>query len=178
MYIKCVSIGNQYPVLVCIVEPMIQPVWPYLCCAVVMFGLLHTPNNSYPDCKGPPRTYLEEDVNRKAAIVIEHIIQASDVVHTKQHWHVFCRWNENLYHEMYAAYLAGRSNKDPSVDWYESEIGFFDHNVIPLARKLKECGVFCVSSDEYLQYALANRQEWASKGEQVTKEMIARRIQN
>lgn len=79
---------------------------------------------------------------------------------------------------MYAAYLAGRSNKDPSVDWYEREIGFFDHNVIPLARKLKECGVVGVSSDEYLQHGLANRQEWASKGEQVTKEMIARRIQN
>ena len=119
---------------------------------------------------------MEEDVNRKATIVIEHIIQASDVAHTMQHWHVFCKWNEKLYQEMYGAYLSGRSNKDPSIDWYESEIGFFDHYIIPLARKLKECGVFGVSSDEYLQYALANRQEWAIKGRQVTNEMIIRHM--
>jgi hypothetical protein len=29
------------------------------------------------------------DVNRKATIVLEHLIQASDVSHTMQHWHVF-----------------------------------------------------------------------------------------
>jgi len=28
----------------------------------------------------------EKDVNRKATIVIEHLIQASDVAHTMQHW--------------------------------------------------------------------------------------------
>ena len=28
-------------------------------------------------------------VNRKATIVIEHLIQASDVAHTMQHWHIF-----------------------------------------------------------------------------------------
>lgn len=37
---------------------------------------------------------LEEEnddtaVNRKATIVIEHLIQASDVSHTMQHWHVY-----------------------------------------------------------------------------------------
>jgi hypothetical protein len=30
----------------------------------------------------------------------------------------------------------------------EGEIGFFDFYIIPLAKKLKECGVFGVSSDE------------------------------
>lgn len=44
--------------------------------------------------------------------------------------------------------------------------------VIPLAKKLKECGVFGVSSDEYLQYAEANRKEWEIKGESVVKEYI------
>ena len=28
----------------------------------------------------------QDDVNRKATIVIEHLIQASDVAHTMQHW--------------------------------------------------------------------------------------------
>jgi len=30
-----------------------------------------------------------DEVNRKATIVIEHIIQASDISHTMQHWHVY-----------------------------------------------------------------------------------------
>jgi hypothetical protein len=117
----------------------------------------------------------EEDVNRKATIVIEHIIQASDVAHTMQHWHIFRKWNARLYNEMYDAYLAGRADKDPGLNWYESELGFFDFYIIPLAKKLEECGVFGVSSDEYLTYALENRREWEMKGKQVTKEMIEAR---
>merc|ERR1712183_24665 len=103
-------------------------------------------------------------VNRKATIVIEHIIQASDVAHTMQHWHVYSKWNERLYAEMLTAFYTGRSKKDPTLGWYEGELWFFDNYVIPLAHKLKECGVFGVSSDEYLDYAKANRQEWEKKG--------------
>jgi hypothetical protein len=46
---------------------------------------------------------LQEKINRKATIVIEHIIQASDVSHTMQHWHIYIKWNEWLYAEMYKA---------------------------------------------------------------------------
>jgi hypothetical protein len=45
----------------------------------------------------------------------------------------------------------------------EGEIGFFDFYFIPLAKKLNECGVFGVSSDEYLNYAATNRNEWEKK---------------
>merc|ERR1711935_779735 len=110
---------------------------------------------------------LEEQINRKATIVIEHIIQASDVAHTMQHWHIYIKWNERLYAEMYKAYTQGRSEKDPTVSWYEGEIGFLDFYVIPLAQKLAECGVFGVSSDEYLNYAINNRNEWEKKGKDV-----------
>ena len=68
----------------------------------------------------------QEDVNRKATIVLEHLIQASDVSHTMQHWHVYKQWNQSLFNEMYLAYKEGRADKDPSVSWYEGEIGFFD----------------------------------------------------
>ena len=34
----------------------------------------------------------KDDANRKATIVIEHLIQASDVSHTMQHWHVYLKW--------------------------------------------------------------------------------------
>jgi hypothetical protein len=111
-------------------------------------------------------------INRKATIVIEHLIQASDVSHTMQHWHVYCKWNAKLFEEMYAAYRAGRSLKDPTEFWYQGEIGFFDNYIIPLARKLSECGVFGVSSDEYLNYALKNREEWERRGESVVASYV------
>jgi hypothetical protein len=107
----------------------------------------------------------EEDVNRKATIVLEHLIQASDVAHTMQHWNIYAKWNERFFNECYAAYQAGRADKDPSENWYEGEIGFFDFYVIPLAKKLKDCGVFGVSSAEYLRYAQQNRKEWEARGQ-------------
>lgn len=64
---------------------------------------------------------------------------------------------------MMAAYKAGRMANNPLDGWYKGELGFFDNYIIPLANKLKECGVFGVSSDEYLNYALENRREWANK---------------
>jgi hypothetical protein len=115
--------------------------------------------------EGPEGDSREEDTNRKATIVIEHLIQASDVAHTMQHWHVYQKWNARLFQELYSAFLSGRCDKDPSEGWYLGEIGFFDHYIIPLAMKLKECGVFGVASDEYLSYATNNRREWEAKGQ-------------
>ena len=111
-------------------------------------------------------------VDRKATIVIEHLIQASDIAHTMQHWHVYRKWNERLFMELHQAYKNGRSDVDPSTFWYKGEIGFFDFYIIPLAKKLKECGVFGVSSDEYLSYAQQNRNEWEIRGQEVVAELI------
>jgi hypothetical protein len=92
-------------------------------------------------------------------------MQASDVAHTMQHWHVYSKWNGRLFKEMYRAYREGRSSKDPSENWYEGEIGFFDFYVIPLALKLQKCGVFGVFGDDSLNYARRNRTEWEAKGQ-------------
>mmetsp|Transcript_23870 Transcript_23870/g.66241 ORF Transcript_23870/g.66241 Transcript_23870/m.66241 type:complete len:611 (-) Transcript_23870:1721-3553(-) len=113
-----------------------------------------------------------EAVNRKATIVIEHLIQASDVAHTMQHWHVYRKWNERLFFEMYKAYVEGRAEKNPADFWYKGEIGFFDFYILPLTKKLADCGVFGVSSDEYHNYAQQNRREWESKGQDVVAAMI------
>ena len=51
-------------------------------------------------------------------------------------------------------------------------MGFYDFYVIPLAKKLKDCGVFGVSSDEFLNYAVANRREWQLKGEGVVAKYL------
>lgn len=112
------------------------------------------------------------DRNRKGTIVIEHLIQASDVSHTMQHWHIYRKWNERLFIEMYSAFREGRSRKNPAEFWAKGEVGFFDFYIIPLAKKLKECGVFGVSSDEYLQYAVKNRNEWETKGQKVVDSMV------
>lgn len=51
---------------------------------------------------------------------------------------------------MYQAHKEGRNPNDPTLNWYDGEIRFLDGYVIPLARKLGDCGVFGVSGDEYL----------------------------
>jgi len=119
-----------------------------------------------------PQENSLEAVNRKATIVIEHLIQASDVSHTMQHWHIYRKWNERLFAEMFKAYMEGRAAKDPSEFWYKGEIGFFDFYIIPLAKKLKDCGVFGVSSFEYLDYAERNRAEWECKGQEAVETMM------
>lgn len=85
--------------------------------------------------------------------------------------HSFYR-NERFFRECYKAYKDGRAESDPAISWYKGEMGFFDFYIIPLAKKLKECGVFGVSSDEYLNYALKNRKEWELRGQEVVNEMV------
>jgi len=108
----------------------------------------------------------------RATIIMEHIIQASDVSHTMQHWHVYLKWNRRLFLEMFAAHRSGRLVTDPRRFWFQGELDFFDNYVIPLAKKLKECHVFGVSSDEYLSYAMKNREEWAERGKSIVASMI------
>jgi hypothetical protein len=88
-----------------------------------------------------------------------------------QHWHIYRKWNERLFLEMHQTFREGRMGKDPISFWYECELGFFDNYIIPLAKKLKDCNVFGVSSDECLNYAIQNRREWEQRGQQVVEEL-------
>jgi len=81
----------------------------------------------------------KEAINQKATIVFEHLIQASDVAHTMQHWRVYRKWNERLFEEMYRAYETGRLDTNPTETWYEDELKSFDSYVIPL-------GLWCLRS--------------------------------
>eukprot|EP00980_Cylindrotheca_fusiformis_P016139 scaffold4797_cov105-Cylindrotheca_fusiformis.AAC.1 len=51
-------------------------------------------------------------VNCKATLVMEHVLQTSDVGHTMQSWEIYREWNERLFHEMYAAFRDGRAGTD------------------------------------------------------------------
>ena len=42
----------------------------------------------------------------------------------RRHWHIYRKWNEALFMEMYHAYKLGRLATDPSENWYAGEIGF------------------------------------------------------
>ena len=99
-------------------------------------------------------TSSEDAINRKATIVMEHLIQASDVSHTMQHWHIYRKWNERLFAEMTHAHKQGRLAFDPKAGWYQGELGFFDNYIIPLAEKLRNCAVFGVSTAEFLHQLL------------------------
>ena len=114
----------------------------------------------------------ETDANLKATVVLELLMQASDIAHTMQHWNVYTNWNEKLFTEMYNAYKDGRFPKDPSESWYEGELNFFDDKVIPLARELQDCGVFGNFSNEYLQLALENREHWEARGKTVVQNYL------
>jgi hypothetical protein len=108
----------------------------------------------------------------KASIVLEHLIQASDVSHCMQHWMVYQKWNEKLFIEMYQNFATGRTSKDPYEGWYQGELWFFDNYIIPLCKKLKQCQVFGVSTHEYLDYAIQNRHEWELKGQEQVKHWL------
>ena len=114
------------------------------------------------ECAGHVDTNPRDEVNRKATIVIEHskcspsnyllnlrcdvytglssktcffsfaVIQASDISHTMQHWHVYRKWNQKLFEELYVAYLNGRMEKSPEEFWYKGEFGVY-HGVGLLA---------------------------------------------
>jgi hypothetical protein len=86
------------------------------------------------DERGTSDTMTHDEINRKATVVIENLIQVADVSHTMQHWHVYRKWNTRLFQETMLAYKNGRSSFDPSSNWNQGEIGFFDHYVIPLAK--------------------------------------------
>jgi len=129
-------------------------------------------NNRWKRAFHPDHASEHDDLDLKATIVLEHIIQTSDVGHTMQHWHMYQKWNQRLFFEMYEAYLNGRGDKDPSLGWYKGEMWFFDNYVIPLGKKLKECKVFGVASDECLNYALQNRKEWEEKGEAIVEDLV------
>jgi hypothetical protein len=113
-----------------------------------------------------------KDDHVKASIVMEHLIQTADVCHTMQHWQIYQKWNARLFQELYNAFTEGRSKQNPADTWYKGELGFFDFYIIPLASKLSECGVFGVSSDEFLEYALDNRKQWELKGQEIVEILV------
>jgi hypothetical protein len=114
----------------------------------------------------------DTSMDRRATLVLEHAIQTADIAHTMQHWHIYRKWNERLFVELYSAFRTGRMAKDPCDFWYKGELAFFDKMVIPLAQKMSDCGMTGGLGIECLDYARQNRNEWEQKGQEILESMI------
>lgn len=69
------------------------------------------------------------DMDRRATVIFEYIIQASDISHCMQHWHTYQRFNARLFEERYVAWIEGHAEKSPALGWYGGEVWFFVSNM-------------------------------------------------
>eukprot|EP00934_Nitzschia_sp_Nitz4_P006021 Nitzschia sp. Nitz4//scaffold152_size53828//534//3528//NITZ4_006734-RA/size53828-augustus-gene-0.95-mRNA-1//-1//CDS//3329537178//6011//frame0 len=130
--------------------------------------------NLESDDEGSTRAGLDL-VSRKATYVVETLIQVADVSHTMGNFNAYKKWNHRLYKEMYNAYKNGRAESDPTDTWFRGEFGFYDFYLIPLAKKLKSCGIKSEACEEYVKNASRNRKIWSKEGEKILESYVAER---
>ena len=104
--------------------------------------------------------------------VLETMMNVADVAHTMQSFQVFVKWNKCLFKEFYVAHLSDRLAFNPSENWYENQIGFFSHYIIPLSQKMKTCGVFGSTGNVFEYFAMENKKRWIEDGEIISEEII------
>lgn len=136
---------------------------------------------AFPEPRGSLRQSHRQSVRQKtsaatlnlqATLIMETMVQASDIAHTMQHWQVYRKWNVRLFEEVYQSFVDKRKDADPSEDWYENEINFFDRFVLPIVRRLQESGAFvAASTDSNMDYAEQNLSQWVDKGRDIVAEM-------
>lgn len=110
------------------------------------------------------KTFKEWELVRLS--LMELMLLAADVSHCMQSWEVFLKWNTNLYHELNTAYKQGRSF-DPSKNWYEGQIGFFENYIIPLSTRLKQSELFGSQGSLFVKLAVENKHRWTIEGNNI-----------
>jgi 3'5'-cyclic nucleotide phosphodiesterase len=111
--------------------------------------------------------------HERATLVMECLAQSASVAYALQHWPVYKKWSTRLFDEQYHAFLLYRSDTNPSVSWIEDQIVQFDTMIIPLAKRMANCGVFDPRAvNEHLLCAQSNRDELCSIGKQLVEEMV------
>lgn len=104
--------------------------------------------------------------------VLETIMNVADVAHTMQSFPVFCKWNRRLFREFYLARRAGRLCFDPEENWYNGQISFLSHYIIPLSQKMKTCGVFGTTGYVFEYFAVENKKRWIEEGKTISADII------
>lgn len=107
----------------------------------------------------------------KANAILMYLMQISDVAHTMQDFGTFVKWNQRLFSELRAAFLSGRG-LDCTGDWYADQIRFLDSYVIPLANRIKDCGVLGQFGFVLVSNAIQNRIRWTVEGQAHSKRFL------
>lgn len=122
-----------------------------------------------------PKDSTNVERKLRANAVLEQMMQAADIAHTMQSWETFIKWNSRLYAELHDAFINGRGD-DPSQSWYAGQIAFYDSCVLPLAKRLGDCGAFGedIENDAhdiqleggniFFRSAQENRRRWELEG--------------
>ena len=117
------------------------------------------------------RCHLGTASTHKATFLYELIVQATNSCHAMQDFSIYKKWNQLLLAELSLAYSSRRICSDPMKTWYETQLSFFDKQIIPLATKLRDCQIYGSSSDEFLENALENRSKWKCQGKRIVEEL-------
>jgi hypothetical protein len=108
----------------------------------------------------------------KSEAVLETLMITADVAHTMQDFDVFVKWNRFLFRELLSAFKSKRIGFDPSGGWYENQIGFYKGYIIPLADKLRQCGVFGDQGSLFVNCAKLNLELWTERGREISKDIV------
>ena len=100
----------------------------------------------------------------------EHLMLLSDISHLLQGWENFSKWNFRLYKELMACFKNGQCD-DPRSGWYQGQVGFYEHYILPLAKRSK---VFFKEdfADAPYENGLRNLQLWITHGKKATSIMM------
>ena len=115
----------------------------------------------------------DDDVDEfKATVVLEQMIRAADVAALLQGWQNSLKWSTRLYKELNNGFLLHRG-EDPSMEWYENQIKFWDFYILPLAKNLGVMGVFEENVGGMFAYCVKrNLAQWIDEGARVTELMM------
>lgn len=122
--------------------------------------------------KSLPDPFIDEaeapaNLNLDVVRVLQLIIQASDIAHALQHWHIFSEWNERMFHEEHdpnAAILL----ENPAATWYQRHLSFLNTVAFPLANQLRDHAL----GEEFLICALENHREWKVNGQEFSLSLV------
>lgn len=107
----------------------------------------------------------------KATVVLEQLMHAADVAALFQDWENVVEWSTRLYKELNNGYLSNRGD-DPSLEWYENQMKFFDFYILPLAKNLAVMGVFDEGMGERIVHGVkSNMARWIREGNKAALKM-------
>lgn len=114
----------------------------------------------------------DDDVDEfKATVVLEQMMHAADVAALFQDWENVVEWSTRLYKELNKGYLSNRGD-DPSLEWYDNQIKFFDFYILPLAKNLAVMGVFDEVMGERIVHGVkSNMACWIREGSKAAQKM-------